>query len=388
MRHPIVMAAPCFGAFSETFIYRQVTGMQRLLPTVFTDERRNKDPFPAPGIRVHAQYGEEKPKSVRRRRKWRRRLFLNPWTWPRATAEHFARVCRESEARAAIAQYGTTALSALPISRELGIPLVVHFHGFDASSALRDRSYLSLIREAAAHFAGVIAPSRYLLGCLADAGCVVTNPVVIGYGVDIPDVQDRCPGGSTRFLHVGRAVAKKGLVYSVRAFALARRELKEATFDVVGEGSQKVVAAALASELGVGDDVTFHGAAPHERVQALMQRSDVLIQHSVTAPNGDMEGLPVSILEAQANGLPVVATRHSGIPEEVLEGETALLVDERDFRGMAKCMVQLGLDPERRLVMGRAGRRHMAQNFELGGQIAKLEDYCCEVIGEGGQPLH
>jgi glycosyltransferase involved in cell wall biosynthesis len=112
------------------------------------------------------------------------------------------------------------------------------------------------------------------------------------------------------------------------------------------------------------DRVTLHGVQPSPVVADLMAKADIFLQHSATDPtNGDMEGLPVAILEAMARGLPVVSTRHAGIPEQVVEEETGFLVDEGDVDGMAKGILRLAIDPSLRQRMGQAGHRRAMENF-------------------------
>lgn len=103
-----------------------------------------------------------------------------------------------------------------------------------------------------------------------------------------------------------------------------------------------------------------------------MKKSEIFLQHSVTDESGDEEGLPVAILEAMAYALPVIATRHAGIPEAVIERETGLLVDERDTSAMSEALVTLALDKTRRANMGAAGRVRAAELFSAQAEIASL----------------
>jgi colanic acid/amylovoran biosynthesis glycosyltransferase len=96
------------------------------------------------------------------------------------------------------------------------------------------------------------------------------------------------------------------------------------------------------------------------------------VQHSVVASDGNSEGMPNSILEASASGLPVVATRHAGIPEVVLDGETGFLVEERDVEGMARQMARLVMEPALAEELGRAGRKRMQESFSIDSRIARL----------------
>ena len=119
--------------------------------------------------------------------------------------------------------------------------------------------------------------------------------------------------------------------------------------------------------------VRLHGALPHHQVLSLMNEVEVFVQHSVTdAATGDQEGLPVAVLEAMAAGLPVVSTRHAGIPEAVSDGESGYLVDEGDVIGMAERVVTLASDERRRRDLGQAGWMIAAQRFSWDRQRADL----------------
>ena len=94
-----------------------------------------------------------------------------------------------------------------------------------------------------------------------------------------------------------------------------------------------------------------------------MRMASMFVQHSVTDIDGNTEGLPVAILEAMASGLPVVATRHSGIPEAVIDGKTGILVDEHDVTGMTQAIISLLANPARADAMGKAGRERVLAHF-------------------------
>lgn len=119
--------------------------------------------------------------------------------------------------------------------------------------------------------------------------------------------------------------------------------------------------------------MTLHGGQPNEVVQQLMSKADIFLQHSMTDPeSGNEEGLPVAILEAMANSLPVVSTRHAGIPEAVLDGFTGYLVDEGDTLEMGERIVMLALDPHLRQRMGEDGWRRVKDNFSWENEQRQL----------------
>jgi glycosyltransferase involved in cell wall biosynthesis len=273
---------------------------------------------------------------------------------------------RRARADVVLAEYGDVGAQVTEACRLLGVPLVVHFHGFDASvrevlEAHRE-SYPRMFREAAA----VIAVSRAMRRKLASLGAPEAKLHYNPYGIDCARFGGADPSNAPPvFVAVGRFVEKKAPQLTLRAFAEVHGELPEARLRMLGEGPLLEECRALASDLGVGGAVEFLGPQPHERVQEEMRGARCFVQHSVEAPNGDCEGTPVGVLEAGASGLPVVATRHAGIPDAVVEGETGLLVEEHDVAGMAAHMKTLARDPTLAATLGRNARRHIAENFSM-----------------------
>jgi colanic acid/amylovoran biosynthesis glycosyltransferase len=128
----------------------------------------------------------------------------------------------------------------------------------------------------------------------------------------------------------------------------------------------------MAEDLNLAGFVAFHGARDHRFVLGLMSESDCLVAPSVTASDGDQEGIPVVLMEAMGCGLPVVATKHSGIPELVVDGESGLLVEERNAEELANRIERLMLDPDLARALGAAGRRRVAEYFDAEQQNRAL----------------
>ena len=147
-------------------------------------------------------------------------------------------------------------------------------------------------------------------------------------------------------------VEKKAPHLVLATFARVLRECPDARLHFIGDGALLGVCRDLAAALGIDHAVTFLGAQPHDIVEREMRQARALVQHSVIASNGDSEGTPVAILEAGAMGLPVVATRHAGIPDVVADGVTGFLVEERDVCGMATHMLALARNPASRASAG------------------------------------
>jgi glycosyltransferase involved in cell wall biosynthesis len=146
-------------------------------------------------------------------------------------------------------------------------------------------------------------------------------------------------------------------------------EIPRAQLVIAGEGPEREGLEALVAELGLRDNVCFTGWLSQDEIRQALRLSDVFVQHSLVP-----EGWPVSVAEASAMGLPVVVTPCGGLAEQVVDGVTGLMVPTRDVHCMQEAMLGLARDPDLRTRMGMAGRTRMIQEFDVKGQIAKLEE--------------
>lgn len=217
-------------------------------------------------------------------------------------------------------------------------PLAVIFHAYDLTVWLResgDHAYAALFEQAAL----LLPISHRWQRKLLELGAQADKVSVLRMGVDCERLAYRPPraagDGPLRLLSVGRLVEKKGIAYAIEAIAAARGVLPNVRYSIVGDGPLREQLEHLVSELGLSDIVTFHGSLDSERLRELMLAQHGLLVPSVTAADGDMEGLPVVIMEAMALGVPVIASRHSGIPELVVDGETGWTMPERDAAALA-----------------------------------------------------
>jgi hypothetical protein len=145
---------------------------------------------------------------------------------------------------------------------------------------------------------------------------------------------------------------------------------------IVGSGPEDAPIRESVRRAGLDERVSFRGNLPIEEVRRLMGESDILLHPSITPEDGDREGIPNALMEGQATGLPVVSTRHGGIPELIVDGETGFLVDERDTAALREALRRLLTSRNLRLRLGAAGRRRIAELFSLDRQAAQyLEIY-------------
>ena len=261
-----------------------------------------------------------------------------------------------------LAEFAGSGWRVCRICQKGKIKLYVHVHGYDVSVYRGKPEWRRRYQELFKHAAGFIAPSRFLADELASLGCPREKLHVSPNGVD-PRQFTPVAGEPLRLLAVGRLVEKKAPRITIAAFADVLKKFPGARLDMIGDGPLREDCLALIEERGLSRAVNLPGTQSHEQVVEAMRRASMFVQHSVTAANGDTEGFPVSILEAMASGLPVVATRHSGIPEAVIDGTTGILVAENDVSGMAQAIASFLADPAKADAMGAAGRRRVLAHF-------------------------
>jgi colanic acid/amylovoran biosynthesis glycosyltransferase len=263
-------------------------------------------------------------------------------------------------------------------------PLIVSFHGYDFSAWPRKEGagvYRRLFDIASA----ITVSSDHSRERLEQLGCPPTKLHKLPMGVNLSDFPyvERVlePGQYVRVLTVGRLVEKKGIEYAIRAVAQAR-DTTGLRYDIIGDGPLRDRLETLISELAVREIVKLHGAQDGAYVRRMMRKSHIFVLPSVTAANGDQEGQGLVLQEAQASGLPVLATDHNGFRESIVPGTSGFLVPERDVACLAERLCYLAAHPERWPEMGRAGRRHVKEHYDAQVLSRKLAELYRQVITE------
>jgi glycosyltransferase involved in cell wall biosynthesis len=291
----------------------------------------------------------------------------------RETTAAYCKIFRRHRADAVLAEYGPTGVKVMDACRRLKIPLVVHFHGFDASvrSVLDEYGprYPEMFEQAAKIIAVSRAMRRRLIGLGAPPRKVAYNPC----GVDCDNFSGAAPAKAPPiFVSVGRFVEKKAPSLTIAAFAEVQRVEPKARLRLIGDGPMFDECSRTARELEIDGSVDFLGQQPPDVVRQELRNARCFVQHSIEAANGDCEGTPVGILEAGATGLPVVATRHGGIPDVVVDGETGFLVDERHVGQMANRMLALASSPALAAQMGERARARIVARFSQQKRLGRL----------------
>lgn len=356
----LCIVSPNRNAWSETFIANHIAHLPGVA-LVLTDGHlprrdRDGDPLVHPTLlkRILQRVRGARPDDVLR--------------------DAIVRRLRKHRIQLVLAEYGPTGEAMTVACERAGSALVAHFHGIDAfhSRLLKDNAnYAHLFTVAKA----IVVVSREMEQQLLALGCPREKLHFNCYGIA---VEHFSPADVTRspkhFVAVGRFVDKKAPQLTLAAFAEAHQRDPGMRLTMAGDGPLWESTRSLAAALGVAEAVNFPGVVTQEQVAGLMKGARAFVQHSVVTRDNDHEGTPLSILEAMASGLPVIATRHAGIPDVVEHDLNGLLCAEGDTTSMAQHMVQLAADPSLAGRMGRAGRERALANHRLEDSLARLSD--------------
>lgn len=368
----VCLARPQLSAYSETFLHQHERILGPDVKVLYGASLPSRSADRGPILT---------PSPMARLNRFALRHVLGI-TRPQLVERALAKYLRSTGREVVLAEYGPTAASMVPACRRARIPLVGHFHGFDAyhreTLATYHEAYLRLFREAAA----VVAVSHHMVRQLLSLGAPPERTHYCPYGVNTDFFCGSEPAAQpASFLAVGRFVEKKAPFLTLVTFKQALDELPGSglSLTMVGDGPLLGSCQLLASGLGLSESVRFAGVQSPAEVAALMKGSRAFVQHSVTAATGDSEGTPVAILEAAASGLPVISTHHAGVPDVVVPEETGLLVDEGDVAGMAKAIVRLAREPATAQRMGSSGRARVRDMFGHEDAARRLRDLVCRV---------
>ncbi len=267
-------------------------------------------------------------------------------------------------------QFGTNALEFLSYR---SCPcfqgkLVVSFRGYDISRFVR-KNGADCYDDVFAAADQCLSNSAYFKQRLIEMGCEEKKTRVYFSGIDCSRFAfaDRKPAadGRTKVVYVGRLVEKKGLEYSIRGFAQAARVKPDITFDIVGEGRLRQALSSLITELNMVGRIRLLGAKTQDEIIHVLDRSHICLAASVTASDGNQDGPVNTLKEAMAMGLPVIGTRHGGIPELIEDGVSGFLVPERDADAITGKLLYLidnpGIWPE----VTKSGRAAVEDRFDV-----------------------
>ena len=355
-----------FLPLTQNWIYHQLRCNTETRAIVLCQTLKNREQFPLEN--VYAAFPAPSPVAeasmlvARLRAQYRRGFYLS--------------VIRRERPAVLHGHFSWESWRNIGIVRKTRLPLVTTFYGLDVNKLARKRIWQRRYAQLFGLGDFFTVEGNFMASALSAIGCPEKKIRVIPLGVDIEKIAGyKVPsdGKSLKILFVGLEREKKGAPYAAAAFASIAREFPHCELHLLGNGPYAAVVKKLLSAAGVLHQCKFHGYIPFESYCRLLGQTDILIAPSVHAKNGDTEGgSPVVVTEAQAAGIPVVATRHCDIPNIVVDQKTGLLCEEGDTESLARNLARLIEDPEMRKAMGSAARARAAEHFSIQRQVREL----------------
>jgi colanic acid/amylovoran biosynthesis glycosyltransferase len=370
---PVAIFCPTFLKPEMLHVYRQVAGLRRVAPVVYTFKRENPDRFPFEPIRF-----------VRRspirwlRRIWNVQIRQIPQQAYHDEVNSLGTLLTADRCQLLHIYFGNNGLFWLPLLRRSKVPVIVSFHGADVqvnvNSPVAKRLFLKLFATCAL----VLARSESLASALVGLGCSREKIRIQRTGIPLDvfnyHVRLRPPDGTWRILQACRLVEKKGLELTLQAFANFSKRYPKANLTIAGDGPLRGALERMAIDLQLKGRIIFTGFVAQPTLLGLYQQSHLFLHPSEQTPDGNREGVPNSLLEAMATGLPCITTRHGGIPEAVTHLESGILVREGDLVGIEDWMERLAADDLLREALGKCAAQTIKEKFDLTTQIEKLEE--------------
>ncbi len=378
------MTRPVAAQFCATFlkpemlhVYRQITGCREFRSVVFTQKRENAERFPFADVVM-----VPRARTRELRRWWLRSVRHRPVTIYRAEARRIEARLRQRSASVLHIYFGHIGVYLLPLLRRRALPTVVSFHGADAMVDQDKPAYRDALREVMSLADLLLVRSQSLADRLIGHGAAADNIRLHRTGIPMEQfpatIRQAPPDGAWHFVQACRLIEKKGLPTTLRAFAEFLGQHPRARLTIAGEGPDLEKTRHLAAELHL--PVALPGFLDQESLRTLYASAHAFVHPSEVGRDGNQEGVPNSMLEAMATGLPVLATRHGGIPEAVTDGHSGYLVPERDAPALAAALSRLTADPARYLAMSQAAASTVREKFDQPAQIRVLETCYREAI--------
>lgn len=377
-------------------IYRQIIGLTRIRTLVYAQTIENRSLFPFEAVTKMTKLHHRTKGNFLLRfwykyviRQWPPPIRINKYVGPCHPYDMPERLRADSPDLVHI-YYGHKAVRFLGMLKDWGGPWIVSFHGVDAAKFLDQPGYLEQLREVFATAQLVLARSQSLLDRLQSLGCppeklrLNRTPIPLDH-LHITQ-RPTPPEGHWRLVQACRLIPKKGILTTLDALQTVVKTHPNLRYILCGDGPQTEAIRTRAAALGLTENVEFKGWLKPEQLEQEYQSAHLFLHPSELTPEADQEGIPNSMLEAMATGLPVVATTHGGIPEAVTSGTDGLLVPERSPAELAQAILQILNDPDLRHQLGTNAATSVRTNFGATAQITQLEDHYLEAIAQATPP--
>jgi glycosyltransferase involved in cell wall biosynthesis len=281
------------------------------------------------------------------------------------------------------AHHGQLGMLLLPFKEETNLPLVTSIRGRDATLANQPIGYLDNMKMLFEQGELFLPVCQYLADKIKEWGCPSEKIRVLYGGVDLNKFKYRTPpkSNSQNILSVGRLVEKKGHHVLMKAFQKIKNKFPNATLTIIGRGVLEEEIKTLANQLNLGDSFRLLNHLHKDLIGDQMANADLFCAASLVAADGDVEGIPNTLKEAMATGVPVISTYHAGIPELITNKQEGILVQENNVDELADALEFMLTNRELWETYTSAARQKVEQNFDLNSQLLQQAKFYDELIG-------
>ncbi len=353
---------------SETFIDRLIRNHQNYNPVVMCFRKRAY----TDGLRIH-----ELPKLGFKSKVNHAAFHLNlslPW---------FRKTIMLEKPDLIHTHFGYDSYKLLSISNKTGIPLVTSFYGSDVSRLPMEWGWIKRYQKLAVYGAAFIAASDFMKKQLVGLGFPEHKISIVRFGLNTAEFK-YFEGNRdlTSIMMVGRLVEKKGFMYGIKAVSNLINKGRIITLNIFGDGPMMNSLQKFVRELNIQHLVHFHGFQPLEYIEQEMEKHGLLLAPSITASDGDMEGLPNTVLEAMAKGTIVVSSRHAAIPEAIIHGQSGFLTDEKNVNGIAE-IIESVLDNNYDInKIRQLARETIEKNYTIETMVSGVENIYSSILSK------
>jgi len=373
-KRKVALFSTSFLPYSQTFIHDEIKAhSNRYDISVFCKDRQNEDIFPFDNC--------YKPEG-----KLAEKIYQNIAYWPK-----FDKIFQKNNFDLIHAHFGTGAIYALPYVKKYKIPFIVTFHGNDVASLIgRQRffpkrwRYTLKSKQIFQLMDLGLAVSPELISMLTELGCDNEKLELFRLGINLNKFKPtpKPPTNTLKFLLIGRFTEKKGHIYALKAFEQVIQQGYSAHLSFIGDGGLMEDCITFVKEKGLEKSVFFLGIKQPHEVQNHINNSHILLVPSVVAKDGDREGLPTVIKEANACGIPAVGTYHAGIPELIQDNYSGFLVEERSVEQLLDKMVYFLENPEIIDEFGANARAIIEKEYDISKEVTRLETYYESILSD------
>ncbi len=389
MKTVIHYKAGSYLEITENWIYDQISNLKRYQPIVYSIYTENLNLYPVNKIRSLGIFKNKLGDLITFFNRSCNKLFhFYPYFYP-----YFMFLLKKDKPDLIHAHFGPSGYSFLKFAKILKLPLITTFYGYDLSMLpYQDNKWKIKYQRLFQNGDCFLVEGHYMKKCLIELGCPEKKVIVQHLGIALKQIKFvlRVPREDKKIyvLISGSFREKKGISYAIAAFGEVKKKYKNLYLTIIGDAErnqrsikEKKKILSIINKYGLNSCTKMMGYQPHSIFLKELYKHHIFLSPSVCSTDGDTEGgVPVSIIEASASGMPIISTTHCDIPEVVINKESGYLVPERDIKALSDKIKFLAINTNLWKKMGQNGREHIEKNYSIIKQVHRLEKIYSKVL--------